>query len=184
MAGAITTTTTPAPTPLCDPGWLRNAFTGVCTTQCPSGAWCVQETAYACPAGTASAALGAWSNATCAPCGAGSYAPTAASAACFTCPIGAYCPSAGMSAPTPCPPHTVSGAGSLDLAQCACMPNYLCTYTRSVRLQLAFNSSRTLADLQADQTTIHSIVSSVVQAMGLLGVPGVSATFDGFVLAS
>ena len=148
------------------------------------GSWCNQNTAYMCPPGTASAAVGAWSNSTCVPCAPGSYASSAGSSACLSCPIGKYCPSAGTSTPISCPAHTVSGAGSLDISQCACMPNYLCTYTRSIRLQLAFNSTRTLAELQADPSTANFIRDNVVYAMGMLGVPGVTATFDGFFPAS
>ena len=42
------------------------------------------------------------------------------------CPIDSYCPTEGDV--RECPDNTVSPQGSALLADCACLPGYICTY--------------------------------------------------------
>jgi hypothetical protein len=42
------------------------------------------------------------------------------------CPIDSYCPTEGDV--RECPANTVSPQGSASLADCACLPGYICTY--------------------------------------------------------
>ena len=42
------------------------------------------------------------------------------------CPIDYYCPTEGDV--RECPANTVSPQGSVSLADCACLPGYVCTY--------------------------------------------------------
>ena len=89
---------------------------------CPAGAFCPLSsiTATPCPAGTASAVIGAASNAACALCPAGRFSSAAGSPTCSPCPGGHFCPAGtaswarlscgrgnycpdGSGAKTPCP---------------------------------------------------------------------------------
>ena len=173
----------------CPASFFDDGSNGGCAL-CPWGFWCggndnnattEHAVATACPAGTANPSPGAFSSAACLPCALGTYAPGAGSAVCLACPAGAYCPATGLTAPGPsCPAHTVSTAGARSLGDCACMPNYICTYRRDLVLQLALNTTLTLSQLQGDASIAAALENGVLTAFGLYGLSGVTARFQGF----
>jgi hypothetical protein len=133
--------------------WLDGR--GMCAL-CPAGYYCPGNTsssgggcggrwavAVACPGGTANALMGGVSALeACVPCAAGTYtaASTTANEACRVCAAGTYCDRGANQSGTACPAHTTSSAGSVSLGECACLPGFLCTYTRTVRMRLRFNN--------------------------------------------
>jgi hypothetical protein len=116
------------------------------------------------------------------PCAQGTYASEPGTAVCHTCPVGFYCEMPGNSAPAQCPLHTTASAGSLGLGDCTCLPGYLCTYKREVRLKLALNTTLTLQALQSDPIIAMALRNGVLTGLGLYGLPGITATFEGFAL--
>ena len=143
---------------------------------CPAGA----PAAYACPHGTANPYTGAADPADCVPCAPGTYTAAAGSPACLACPVGSYC-AGGAGVPQACPAHTIAAAGAASALDCACAPDYACTYTRRVTLQLALNTTLSLGELQSDTAVASAVRDGVLLALGLYGAPGVAATFLGFV---
>ena len=159
----------------CPPGFFTLSGGGECAL-CPWGFWCNASYAYACPMGTANGASGASSPDTaCTPCAPGTYTSAPGAPACLACPVGQYC-AGGANVPQACPRHTTSAAGGISLLDCVCLPDYLCTYTRRVTLQLALNTSLTLQTLQSDPSVATTLREGVLLALDLYGVPGVSAT--------
>jgi hypothetical protein len=144
--------------------------------------------------------------AACAPCAPGTYSPSnkeGASTGCLTCPAGTYCNASGGRTATACPPHTASSAGSTSLGECVCLPGYLCTYTRTVRVGLRFtsnSSSAAQAQLLANPmgpdaiAASQALQASLLAGLGLLQQAepsayggsaastdiGVAAVFEGF----
>lgn len=99
---------------------------------------------------------------------------------CKACAAGAYCPASGLTAAVPCPAHTTSVAGASSLGGCTCLPDYLCTYQREVVLQLVLNTTLTLGEIQADSALTMAFRNGVLTALGLYGISGISAEFQGF----
>ncbi len=81
-----------------------------------------------------------------------------------------------------CPTHTTSTAGSDSVGDCVCLPGYLCTYRREVRLRLMLNTTLTLQELQSDPMIAMALRTGVVSGLGLYGVPGITSSFEGFFL--
>jgi hypothetical protein len=105
---------------------------------------------------------------------------------CTVCPMGSYC-MGGIDQidPTPCPLHTTTlQEGSDSVSSCSCLPGYVCSYARRVRLSLALNTTMTLPELQANADLANALSNGVLAAMGLLGLSGVSASFEGFTAAT
>ena len=176
IAVPLLSSTTAAPQG-CVPGFFTSGQT---CALCPWGFWCNQSQAFACPMGTYSGVTGASSSAACAACAPGSYTSAPGAPACLACPTGQYC-AGGASTPRACPLHTTSSAGGSSILDCACLPDYLCTYTRRVTLQLALNTSLSLQTIQSDSSIAGALRDGVVLALGLYGVPGVTATLLDFV---
>ena len=185
MGLAPSTTTLPklSPPAVCYPGTFRlDAFT--CEI-CPWGFWCpgtlpnAEATANACPLGTANPLAGMSAPSACVLCAGGTYAYASGASLCMACPSGFYC-SGGAAAPTQCPAHTTTSDGASSAADCACMPDYTCTYSRRVTLQLALNTTMTLQELQSDSGIATTLRDGMLMALGLYGVPGIVATFQGF----
>lgn len=175
------------------PTTARAVLTGACPagqfnsdpytcTQCPWGFWCPTggSAAIACGAGTANPVAGAAFASACVPCVPGTYAPTSGAPLCMACPPGSYC-AAAAAAPTKCPAHTSSSAGGSSLLDCACDADYACTYARSVTLRLTLDTALSVQELQSDASIASTLNSAFLMAMGLYGMPGVTATFKGFV---
>ena len=181
--GASTTTAGTATTPQCAPGQHYDA--AQCAA-CPPGHYCAggagaNASATACPRGTANPTPGAADAAACVACAEGTHASAPGSAACATCPVGHYCEDAALPAAA-CPARTTSSAGSVGLGDCTCLPGFLCTYRREVRLKLALNTSLTLQALQSDASVAIALRDGVLTGLGLYGLPGISASFEGFTL--
>jgi hypothetical protein len=193
------TATTTIMGPVCDPGFFLLRTEEEPTAQqpplllcslCPPGFYCPgnssrsnnntngKAVALPCPGGTANPDAGGVSlAAACTPCAPGTYYYNEGGAKeCLTCPAGTYCNASGARAATPCPPHTASSAGSASLGECVCLPGYLCTYTRTVRMGLRFifmsNSSSSSA---AQQQQVLAALSSPTQSLGPEALAAVQA---------
>ena len=159
---------------------------------CPWGFYCVGNlsgtaSAKPCPNGTANARMGGTSEAeACQRCGPGTYGPNAGRIACLACPVGAYCDGDRITTPVACPQFTTSSAGARSLGDCACVPGYLCTYRRNVRLRLRLNTSATttLEELRSNTALTVAIRNGIVAGLGLYGLAGISSVFEGFSLAT
>jgi hypothetical protein len=180
----------------CGPGyfdeWVSSTVTACAL--CPWGFYCVgnvssaagaRSTAAPCPSGTANALMGGASEAeACVPCAAGTYGPSPGRLACLACAVGAYCAGERLTAGAACPAHTTASAGSRSLGDCACLPGFLCTYRREVRLRLRLNTTTTLQALQANAALAVALRNGVVAGLGLYGVAGITSTFEGFSVAA
>ncbi len=194
---------------------------------CPAGFYCpgnssssggllLLAVALPCPSGTANPDTGGVSlAAACVPCAPGTYYYNynnnnggGGGEECLTCPAGTYCNGSGTRTATACPPHTVSSAGSTSLGECVCLPGYLCTYTRTVRVGLRFiNISNSSSAAQQQQLLLappplgpealaaaQALQTSLLAGLGLLQQAepaayggsaastdiGVTAVFEGF----
>jgi hypothetical protein len=165
--------------PTCIPGFFLLSDASECAL-CPWGFWCNTSLAYACPMGTYNPDTGAVTPQTCRTCARGTYTSAPGSASCLACPVGHFC-LGGASIPSACPSHTTSASGGTSILDCVCLPDFLCTYTRRVTLQLALNTSLTLQTLQSDPSIATTLREGVLMALGLYGVPGVSAALVDFV---
>ena len=169
--------------------YLATASSPTCTP-CPWGYYCERNasdataTLRACPAGTANAYTGAESIRSCVPCDAGSHTGGRTGAAvCDACPVGFYCEKKSGAAAVEtkaCPSHTTSSAGARTMADCVCLPGYLCTYKREVRLRLLLNTALSLQELQSDPSIGAALRNGVLSGLGLYGVPGIAIAFEGF----
>jgi hypothetical protein len=178
-----TTTTRAVLTGTCPSGQF-NTDPYTCAT-CPWGFWCPPGgvEAVACALGTANPVAGASNASACVPCALGTYTVATGTPVCLACPPGNYCVGK-EGVPTTCPIHTSSSAGASSLLDCACDADYACTYTRSVTLRLKLNTNLSVQALQSDAGIISTLNSAFLMALGLYGVPGVKATFKGFVNAA
>jgi hypothetical protein len=189
LLSTLFTTLTTSRAAGCVPGTFHSSPL-ICSV-CPPGFYCPGSTsssstnavAIACPKGTANPYPGLLNATACLVCAAGTYTLSAGSMLCLSCTQGFYC-AGGTAPPIACPPHTSSPAGSGGLLACECDPNYACSYTRRVNLQLALNTTRSLESLQSDPLLATALRESVLAALGLYGVPNVVATFKGFIAAT